>query len=188
MWSDFEARKEALFNDQLINTYLSLEAFVKNFPETISIQSKLERGILKGVFKKTIELKNDIAKLDKNFYFQLHQSAVNLSEIMEAVEYELWSRRSPDEGPKKRGPKRYPKVLRKWVFETIDPLKGNTEKLLLLVHFFSPEGEFDTWLRKKSKNLHKGPQKDYDTSYSDEKSDIEAKIKWLNGFKNQQNE
>nr|WP_295898871.1 hypothetical protein [uncultured Bdellovibrio sp.] len=78
------------------------------------------------------------------------------------------------------GPKEYPTYLSWEIFKLLNSAKGDSSKLKILIEYFSPSGEFDTWLTSVTGGRLRGPQR---TSRQDEIESYEDDRKWLNDFK-----
>lgn len=194
-WKKFEIEREYLFKNPSVQIEIGIFADVDNpngWFRNLDLRSR-DSGYRK-LKKKIDKIHTDFEKLEKLPGFYKKEVQKHLDIVKSAFDFAV---KSLDDAkiehpsadvlkPGKRGPKPYPGFLAKWIYELIDSAKNNGEHLEILINFFKPNGEFDTWLKKSSSGFWQGPRKKDNSKNEFSSTYNENDLKWLNDFKNSQ--
>ena len=181
-WEEFEKRKEKFLADprnslELISFYIHAHALQK----AVRNQAKFKSSVRK--FRKQLDAFALLVSTPRSA-FHPRQLEGQIGALKDSVECMLLDPDEPEASdscfPVRTGPREYPELFRIWIFDLIESAKNDRNKLIALVKFFSPSGEFDLWIRKKSKGVFKGPRKKTDSCTVDS---VDEDIKWLNEVK-----
>lgn len=189
MWNEFEDEKNYFKNHMLPK--IGIYSFIAN-PNGLRTVTKTVRKNSKQFYsahKKLNSLIHEINKMGKVVTFDKKLVLKSLENANMAFNHTQGVFKEAEElsdreksGRTKPGPKPYPKELSKWIVRVIDSAKGNRKKLVILYHFFKPDGEFDRSLDKASSGLWRGWTIEDKISF--ELSGDERE--WVNGFKRKQ--
>lgn len=183
-WEEFEISKKNLFADPLVGMeFLKLQVSADLHSKAFQRQAKTRKEIQKFQ-KQVIQFSSLIGVPDIVSPFLPTLLGPQLVALQLTLEEALYQPSEPNDEDdvvsKKAGPREYPEWLQYWIFVTIDSAKRDALKLQILVKFFSPKGEFDRWIREKSKNVLRGPLKRTgDAIIGSQDEDF----KWLNDLK-----